>query len=405
MKLVIACDDSSLLAKIFAGLHELGIECPGSQQISLESAREFAAAAPNGAVTVVILLGSQQFGPAEFALLKQVCAEKRPHVKVVAVGPAHTPSTVLQAIHSGASDFLDIKGDLRAEIRLLIERLRAATQDHPAVGRLFTIVAPAGGSGASLLAVNLAAVLAKRQSACGLLDLHLRGGDLATLLKCKPRHTLLSLAAKASQLDRTMFDQSIIKHESGIHLLASPEPFSNYRQINPQLIQQTVQFARVRFPSVVVELEDMEHSEQVRTLAASDRIIIPLRLDFVALCRTKLWIDYLWQSKVSRERITLVACRVGQPNELPVERMSDVLGLPIKHCIRHDPAAVNAAVNLGMPVVLTAPNAKASQAITRLADSLIQDENAVVDSEAAKRSKFSLKSVSDLFGFTSSTAS
>ena len=45
-------------------------------------------------------------------------------------------------------------------------------------------------SDASILAVNLAAVLAQGGSRCGLLDFQLRGGDLAMLLKLTPRHTL-----------------------------------------------------------------------------------------------------------------------------------------------------------------------------------------------------------------------
>jgi pilus assembly protein CpaE len=392
---VIACDDPSLLAKISVGLREAGIECPLSQHFSLESALAAVKAANGDSAPTIIFFGSQQFAPADFSLLKQLCADKGSHAKVVAVGPADSPTVVLQAIHNGAIDFLDMKGNLVTGIKELVSRLTVTAEERRADGRLFTVVGPAGGSGASLLAANLAAVLAQRQSACGLLDLHLRGGDLATMLKIKPRHTLLSLAGKGQQFDRAMFDQSLIKHESGIHLLASPEPFSNYRQISPQLIQQVVQFARASFPSVVVELEDMEHTEQVRTLAASDRIIIALRLDFVALCRTKLCIDHLSRANITRERITLVACRAGQPNELPMERFAEVLGLPVNHCIRHDPAAVNSAVNLGMPLVMASPHAKASSGIIRLADSLI---GAVIEPSKPSRIRRTLTSAASLLG-------
>ena len=190
-----------------------------------------------------------------------------------------------------------------------------------------------GGAGASLLSVNLAAALAQIEKTCGLIDLQLRGGDLATLLKSNPRHTLLSLASKAQQLDRAIFDQSLIKHESGIHLVASPEPFTDYRQISPQVIQKVVQFARNSYPNVVVDLEDAEHSEQVRTMATSDRIILPLRLDFVSLCRAKKCIDHLLQSKIDREHIILVANRTGRAKELPLNRVVEVLGLPVEHRI------------------------------------------------------------------------
>jgi pilus assembly protein CpaE len=396
MKVVIACDDPSLAAKIAGGLRQVGIDCPASQLLSLDSAQATVTGRDNRSL-VVVFFGSQQFSSPELALLKQLCDGSGPNLKVVAVGPANSPTVVLQAIHSGAVDFLDMKGNFEDELRSFLGRLKTAGGEGAKVGRLFTVVCPAGGAGSSVLATNLAAVLAQREPFCGLLDFHVRGGDLATLLKCLPRHTLLSLAGKA-QLDRAMFDQSLVKHECGIHLLASPELFSDYRQISPQVIQQVVQFARATFPNVVVELEDMEHAEQVRTLAASDRIVIPLRLDFVALCRTKHCIDHLQRANVPRERIVLVACRVGQSNELPVDRFAEALGLPIDHRIPHEPAPVNAAVNLGLPLVVASPKAKSSLAIVRLAESLIGAKSAVDEPHRNQRSLFSLKAAATLLG-------
>jgi pilus assembly protein CpaE len=401
MKAVIATNDPSLSAKISAGLRQVGIDCPASQIVSLDSAQAAVNACDNRA-SIIVFFGSQQFSLPDMSQLRELCAGSGPHGKVVAVGPAHSPHVVLHAIHSGAVDFLDVKGDFDSELRNLVGRLKTAAGDGAKVGRLFTVVGPSGGAGASVLATNLAAVLAQREKVCCLLDLHICGGDLAILLKSRPRHTLLSLAGKAQQLDRAMFDQSLVKHECGIHLLASPELFSDYRQINPQVIQQVIQFARESFPSVVVELEDMEHAEQVRTLAASDRIIIPLRLDFVALNRTKQYIDHLLRASVRRECIMLVACRVGQPNELPIDRFAEVLGMPVEHRIPHEPAAVNAAVNLGMPLVVASPKAKSSMSIVRLAESLIGAERAVGEPNRAKRPLFSLKSAASLLGLVTS---
>ncbi len=271
------------------------------------------------------------------------------------------------------------------------------TADRRPTDVLIVVTPTVGGSGASSLTINLAAAIAQKQSTCCLLDLRLRGGDLATLLKVKPRYTLLSLAEKAHQFDRAMFDQSLVKHECGVHLLASPEPFSKFRQITSHLIEQVVQFSRTRFANVVAELEDMEHTEQVRTLAQADRIVVPLRLDFVALCRTKLCIEHLC-ANVPRERIMLVASCAGQANELPAKRFAEVLGLPVEHQIRYDPAAANAAVNLGMPLVAATPNAKASQGVFRLADALTGDHAP----EVRKPRRFALTSPSGWFSTAAS---
>jgi len=49
--------------------------------------------------------------------------------------------------------------------------------------------------------VNLAAVVARRQKACGLLDFHFRGGDISVLLNVKPRHTVLDLLGQRDTID------------------------------------------------------------------------------------------------------------------------------------------------------------------------------------------------------------
>ncbi len=401
MRAVIACDDPPLSAMIAGGLRQVGIDCPTSQLVSLESAKA-AVAESNKRESVTVFFGSQQFSPTEIALLKQLCGGAGAQVKVVAVGPANSPHVVLEAIHSGAADFLDVRGDFESDLRTFVGRVKAAAGNDTKVGRLFTVVGPAGGAGASVLAINLATGLARREPVCGLLDFQIRGGDLATLLKCHPRHTLLSLAGKALQLDRAMFDQSLVKLDCGIHLLASPELFSDYRQIQPPVIQQVLQFARASFPNVVVELEDIEHAEQVRTLATSDRIIIPLRLDFVALNRTKHYIDYLLRASVSRQRIMLVACRVGQPNDLSIDQFAEALGLPIDHQIPYEPAAVNAAVNLGVPLVAAFPKAKVSVSITRLAECLLSGNSGGTEPSRIRPPLLSLRAAATLLGLATS---
>jgi pilus assembly protein CpaE len=125
---------------------------------------------------------------------------------------------------------------------------------------------------------------------------------------------------------------------------------------------------------------------------------LPVRLDFVALNRTKRCLDHLLRANVSRDRITVVASRFGQPKALPVESFVQVLGLPIDHRIPDDPSAVNVAVNLGLPLVVSSPKARVTASMIRLADSLIDFPSKVNDQKPPKRRPFSLKSAASLFG-------
>ncbi len=397
MDTIIASNESAISSRLVTCLRQVGVECRSSQVMSHESAQALLAAGGSRG-QFVVFFGSQQFLPDELALLKQMCAGGGDRIKVIAVGPANSPATILQAVHSGATDYLDINNHLEGELHNLFDRLRSTHSDGAKAGRLFAIIGAVGGTGASLLAVNLAAALAQKEQLCGLLDFQLRGGDLATLLKCNARHTVVSLAEKANHLDRAMFDQSLIKHECGIHLLAGPEPFSELRPISPQVTKKIVQLARMSYPNVVVDLEDAEHAEQVRTLAASDRIIIPLRLDFVSLYRTKKCIEFLLRANVVKEHITLVATRTGQPKELQMSRVVEVLGFPVDHQIPNDPAVVNTSVNLGVPLVVSSPDSGVGASIIRLADSLIGMKHAVKEPARSVAGLFSVKSMESLLG-------
>jgi pilus assembly protein CpaE len=318
---------------------------------------------------LLVCFVSATFPDDDIALLKQLCLAAREHAKIVAVSPVYDPNTILQVMRCGAVDYLDVNKAIEKDLANLIERLTSTQFESSRPGKLLSVMGPVGGAGASLLAVNLAVLCAQKDGTCGLLDLHLRGGDLGRLLNVTPRYTLASLVGKAN-VDVTMFEHALVQHESGVRLLTSPDPFTDYRQITPQLVQRVVQYARATFPYVIVDLEDVEHPEQVRLLAASDQVIIPLRPDMVSLYRTLKCLEYLSRANMTADRITIVVNRVGQPNELPSRRMSEILGLPIVYEIPDDPAAINASYNLGVPLVLAFPKGKTALRMQHLANGL-----------------------------------
>ena len=368
METLIASHDQVLANRVRDALGHVENLCSSCQVMSHESAL-VALQGRQEQTPLLVCFVSPAIRDEDIDLLKQLSLASRQRAQVVAVSSGYDPNTILRVMRSGAVDYLDIDKSLDKDLANLIERLKANQIDPSRPNKLFSVVAPVGGAGTSLIAVNLAVLCAQKDGECGLLDLHLRGGDLARLLQLSPRYTLASLAGKAN-VDMTMFRQSVVPHSSGVQLLASPEPFSDYRQITPPLVHRVVQCARATFPYVIVDLEDAEHPEQVRLLAASDQIIIPLRPDLVSLYRTLKFLEYLNRANVAADHITIVANRVGQPDELPTRRMAEILGLPINHKIPEDPVGANRSFNVGVPLVLANPKGDTAIRLGRLADGL-----------------------------------
>src|SRR5947209_4325950 len=141
---------------------------------------------------------------------------------VLAVGQASEPKLILRALHEGADHYLD-QAELETGLEAALERRRTKHEGSAPAGRLVAVLAASGGSGASTLAVNVAAVLARDHGQCALLDLKPGRGDLAALLDLKPAFHLADLCVNACRLDQAMFEKALARHESGVHLLASPQ--------------------------------------------------------------------------------------------------------------------------------------------------------------------------------------
>jgi pilus assembly protein CpaE len=289
---------------------------------------------------------------------------------VLAVGQVSDSRLILRALHNGADHYLD-EADLEAQMETVLARLQSREENFPApTGRLFCALGASGGSGTSTLAVNLAALFARQEQRCALVDLKAGVGDLAALLDLKPTHTLADLCLNAKRMDRAMFESALVTHPSGVSLLAPPQQYDEIRLVTPAGVQQTLTLARRLFPYTVVDLEDCFHEEQVIGLRQADLILLVFRLEFTSLRNTRRILEYLPEMGIDSERIRLVINRYGQAKELPAGEAEEALGRKIAYFIPDDPKTINGANNTGIPVVLKNPSVKVSQSIAQMARQL-----------------------------------
>ena len=276
---------------------------------------------------------------------------------------------VLRTLRAGASDYVD-DGELEVELRSALGRLRTDVSAQAEPARTIAVLAPSGGSGSSTLAVNVATHLAKEHQTALLLDLKLQAGDLTALLDLKPTHTLADLCQNAAHMDRTMLERSLVRHGSGVHLLASPRTFGDVALVSPDGVRQALNLGRMLFPYVVIDLDHSFGPEQVQALRLADVVLLVLRLDFTCLRNTQRTLDHLEQLGVARDRVRVVVNRYGQAKEVPAAKAEEALGVKIFHYVPDDPKTVNRANNNGVPVLLESPSAKVSRSLAKLAHSV-----------------------------------
>jgi pilus assembly protein CpaE len=286
--------------------------------------------------------------------------------QLLAVGPVVDSKVILRALQNGADYYMD-QHALDSEFEAALSRIKIKQEHQAPSGRLLAVLSASGGTGASTLAANIACVVAADEQQCGLIDLKAGRGDLAALLDVKPQFTLADLCQNAGRVDRTMFEKMLVRHTSGVHLLGAPQKYRDIRAITPAGVSQGLHLARTVFATVVIDLEDCFHEEQLVALRQATGVLLVTRLEFTSLRNARRILEHLQDVEVSLSRVQIVVNRHGQPNELPVDEAEDALGQKLAHFIPDDGKTVNGANNAGVLVVQRSPGAKVSVAIAQVA--------------------------------------
>ena len=364
MRVLIASDDLRTAQRVREVLQQNGLDCPPGHIVPLD-----ATADRSGRLLPELLVFVL---PPEPAAALPALRETRtvvPGARTLVVGPAGDPKLILETLKQGADEFLD-QEILEAELTGSLLRFKGRESlpgGRTSGAHVVAISAPSGGSGASTLAASLSIVLAEQHGECGLIDLRLGAGDLAAMLGLRPAHTLADLCDHLSHLDATLFEQLLVGHSSGVHLLAAPIHMPDTRRVSTKGVRRALSLARTRFPCVVVDVGTVLGGGQLEALWQADAILLVLRLDFTSLRNASQLINTLVELGIGADRLRLVVNGYGQREQLDLDQVEASLGRKITQSIPYDPGSANSAINKGVPVVLHQRHTRISRCIRRLA--------------------------------------
>src|SRR5436305_6890694 len=144
---------------------------------------------------------------------KEVRSLTRRHPEVAAIMVVDELSTQMlqQALRAGVSDVVAAPAD-KGQLLEAVERASETLSLVPTTpvradggaheGRLISVFSTKGGAGKSVIASNLAVVLARQTSApVALVDADLQFGDVAVMMKLTPQHTIVDVVASIQRLD------------------------------------------------------------------------------------------------------------------------------------------------------------------------------------------------------------
>jgi len=303
-------------------------------------------------------------------------ASTRPEPAVFVLSGAADAQLILTAMRGGIREFLTQPLD-RALLVAAIGRVAAACVTSKEIGRLISVFGTIGGVGASVIAANLASELndlaARRPVA--LVELDFRYGQLATMLDVQADYTIADLCDTPEQIDIAMIDKAMVKHSSGVHLLARPNHFSQADQITAAHCASVLSSLQQIYEYVVVDGPIRFDTGGSSVLDMADVNLFVMQLLVTSVRNVHRIFSELRASGYNLDRFRLLCNRIGQDSgHLGIEHVEKTLSKKIAYQIPDDWKTVSGAINIGTPLIEMAPKSRVRASIREVAESIARPQ-------------------------------
>ncbi len=331
----------------------------------------------------VVLFGSSLANEAGLDVVQRI-ARAFPETAVVLLAEELTLHLLQQALRAGVRDALTI-GAGESQIRAAIERVgeamaaiadrAAAKSDTTEPGQVIVAFSTKGGVGKSIVATNLAVVLATHAAGrVALVDGDLQFGDVAVLLGIPPMSTTTDAAGAITTADAELMDGLLATHEaSSLRVLPAPVEPSAGDKITPEEMVGIVRMLRRMFSWVVVDMPPHFDDVVLALIEEADHVLLVASMDIPSIKNLKVGMQTLDLLSVAAGKLKLVLNRANARVHLDVSDVERALGVNAQYRIPSD-IAIPQAVNRGVPVVLDKPRAPAALALRDVAESFLHPD-------------------------------
>jgi len=283
---------------------------------------------------------------------------------IFVVAQGNDPNLILQAMRAGANEFFTWPPDdesFYSAVRRIAARRESAQGARPTATTLVFFGAK-GGAGTTTVAVNCSVELARlSKRATVIVDLKPGLGEVGLFLGVRPRFTLIDALDNLHRLDREFLKELVIKHKSGLEILAGTDQFDRPGASDATAIEELFRLLGRQYEYIVVDAGSQINSCSAAALYTADQMFLVANPDVPSVRNAQRLLDRVKQLGASAERIRVLLNRAAEPYPIPPKQIEGALGHPIHHTFPSDYKTVSTALNSGVPLALAGNSDIASQ--------------------------------------------
>ena len=325
-------------------------------------------------VTSCILVDEALEGRIALPIIQEL-SRTYPLIPVVLLSRARTSESVVAAMDAGARTVLALPLSLEEISNRLLPvlawsravRSEASSREEITArrqGTITAVVGAKGGVGTSTVALMAAAQLAQGARTC-LVDLDVRGGDLAAMTGISVRRSIADLADIAAEVSAREISEVTYPLPGGIALLPAPEQGETGETLTESATRQILTMLRYQFDHVVLDCGNRLDDILAMGLDSADRALIVTTPDAPALRSVRRLSDALDRLDIARGRpFGLVVNLTSRQREIQPATAAKMTGVALAASIPDLTAQIEMAVNSNTLLTSRVPAmAKAAQSI------------------------------------------
>lgn len=244
-----------------------------------------------------------------------------------------------------------------------------------ALGRTIVIFGTKGGVGKTVVAVNLASCLsAVVEGPIALIDLDvLAVGDLTKMLRVNPKTAIADLVSQLGQAGNWKgVDLSrVVTPIGALHVLSATRNPRQATLLDAHHLDGLFAALRVKYPYVIIDGGKVFTDILAASLDQANLILLVLTPDIVALAQSKWALETIGSLLLPTTMPKAILNRAGSHGSVPIQDVRAALGCELIAEIPSDGRAVSLAMNQGIPLSVSHPRAKITDAFRQLAELLV----------------------------------